>query len=161
MSIADWRGAKAIVAAAHRPDDVEHFIDTSTSDLHEAALELTDGRGVDMVLDAAGGTLFEPAVKSLRFGGRLAGLHSHERVDVDLVEIYSYERHITGLASVFMNGAHCANIFDQLAALFDSNLLTAPALKTWPLEQVADAYQTVQDGSAGIRQVLLPVDDEA
>ena len=161
MSIADWRGAKAIVAAAHRPDDVEHFIDTSTSDLHEAALELTDGRGVDMVLDAAGGTMFEPAVKSLRFGGRLAGLHSHERVDVDLVEIYSYERHVTGLASVFMNGAHCANIFDQLAALFDSNLLTAPALKTWPLEQVADAYQTVQDGSAGIRQVLLPVDDEA
>jgi len=161
MSIADWRGATAIVAAAHRLDDVEHFIDTSTSDLHEAVLELTDGRGVDIVLDAAGGTLFEPAVKSLRFGGRLAGLHSHERVDVDLVEIYSYERHITGLASVFMNGAHCANIFDQLAALFDSNLLTAPALRTWPLEQVADAYQTVQDGSAGIRQVLLPVNDEA
>ena len=161
MSIADWRGAKAIVAAAHRPDDVEHFIDTSSSDLHEAVLELTEGRGVDMVLDAAGGTLFEPAVKSLRFGGRLTGLHSHERVDVDLVEIYSYERHVTGLASVFMNGAHCANIFDQLAALFDSNLLTAPVLKTWPLEQVADAYQAVQDGSAGIRQVLLPVDDEA
>ena len=161
MSIAGWRGAKAIVAAARRPDDVEHFVDTSSSDLHEAVLELTDGRGVDMVLDAAGGTLFEPAVKSLRFGGRLAGLHAHERVDVDLVEIYSYERHVTGLASVFMNGAHCANIFDQLAALFDSNLLTAPATKTWPLEQVADAYQTVQDGSAGIRQVLLPVDDEA
>jgi NADPH:quinone reductase-like Zn-dependent oxidoreductase len=160
MSIADWRGAKAIVAATHRPDDVEHFIDTRTSDLHEAVLKLTDGRGVDMVLDAAGGTLFEPAVKSLRFGGRLAGLHSHERVDVDLVEIYSYERHVTGLASVFMNGAHCANIFDQLAALFDRDLLTAPAIKTWPLEQVADAYQTVQDGSAGIRQVLLPVDDE-
>src|SRR6187397_1438450 len=161
ISIADWRGAKAIVAAAHRPDDVEHFIDTSSSELHEAVLELTDGHCVDMVLDAAGGTMFEPAVKSLRFGGRLAGLHSHERVDVDLVEIYSYERHVTGLASVFMNGAHCANIFDQLAALFDSNLLTAPALKTWPLEQVADAYQTVQDGSAGIKQVLLPVDDEA
>src|SRR6516225_5905985 len=32
MSIADWRGAKAIVAAAHRPDHVEHFIDTSSSD---------------------------------------------------------------------------------------------------------------------------------
>jgi NADPH:quinone reductase-like Zn-dependent oxidoreductase len=161
MSIADWRGAKAIVATAHRPDDVEHFVDIGSNDLHEAVRELTDGRGVDMVLDAAGGRLFEPAVKSLRFGGRLAGLHSHERVDVDLTEIYSYERRITGLASVFMDGAHCASIFDQLAALFDSNLLTAPAIKTWPLEQVADAYQTVQDGSAGIRQVLLPVGGEA
>ena len=161
MSIADWRGAKAIVAAAHRPDDVEHFVDIGSNDLHEAVRELTDGRGVDMVLDAAGGRLFEPAVKSLRFGGRLTGLHSHERVDVDLTEIYSYERRITGLASVFMDGAHCASIFHQLAALFDSNLLTAPAINSWPLEQVADAYQTVQDGSAGIRQVLLPVGGEA
>jgi NADPH2:quinone reductase len=114
-----------------------------------------------MVLDAAGGRLFEPAVKSLRFGGRLTGLHSHERVDVDLTEIYSYERHVTGLASVFMDGAHCASIFDQLAALFDRGMLDPPAVKTWPLENVADAYQTVQDGSGGIRQVLLPTGGEA
>jgi NADPH:quinone reductase-like Zn-dependent oxidoreductase len=62
-TIAHWRGAKPIIAASHKLADVEHFIDTSSSDLHEAVLELTDGRGVDMVLDAAGGTLFEPAVK--------------------------------------------------------------------------------------------------
>jgi NADPH:quinone reductase-like Zn-dependent oxidoreductase len=41
-------------------------------------LELTGGRGADMVLDAVGGAPSEPAVKSLRFGGRLTGLHSHE-----------------------------------------------------------------------------------
>jgi len=160
-SIANWRGAKAIIAAVHRPDGVEHFIDTSSADLVEAVRELTGGRGVDMVLDGVGGPLFEPAVKSLRFGGRMTGLHSHERVDVDLTEIYSYERHITGLASVFMDGAHCANIFDQLAALFDRGLLTTPAVKTWPLQKVADAYQAVQDGSGGVRQVLLPAGDGA
>jgi hypothetical protein len=44
-------------------------------------------------------------------------------VEVDLVEIYSYERHVTGLASVFMDGTHCANIFDQFAALFERGLL--------------------------------------
>ena len=155
-SIAHWLGAKPIIASAHRPDDAAHFIDTNSSDLHKAVLELTDGRGVDMVLDTIGGALFEPAVKSLRFGGRLTGLHSHERVEVDLVEIYSYERRLTGLASVLMDGAHCANIFDQLAVLFDRDLLTVPAIKTWPLQKVADAYQTVQDGSARIKQVLLP-----
>src|SRR6188472_2967218 len=132
MSIANWRGARAIIAATHRPDGAQDFIDTSSADLVEAVREFTGGRGVDMVLDGVGGPLFEPAVKSLRFGGRMTGLHSHERVDVDLVEIYSYERHVTGLASVFMDGAHCANIFDQLAALFDRVLLDPPATKTWP-----------------------------
>jgi NADPH:quinone reductase len=155
--IAHWRGARSIIAGAHKPEGAELFIDTSSSDLRKTVLELTDGRGADMVLDTVGGALFEPALKSLRFGGRLTGLHSLERVDVDLVEIYSHERHVTGLASVFMDGAHCANIFDQLAALFDRGLLTAPATKTWPLELSAEAYQTVQDGSAGIKQVLLPV----
>jgi NADPH2:quinone reductase len=161
MSIANWRGARAIIAATHRPDGAQDFIDTSSADLVEPVRELTGGRGVDMVLDGVGGPLFEPAVKSLRFGGRMTGLHSHERVDVDLTEIYSYERHITGLASVFMDGAHCANIFDQLAALFDRGLLTTPAVKTWPLQKVADAYQAVQDGSGGVRQVLLPAGDGA
>jgi NADPH2:quinone reductase len=156
-AIARWRGAKSIIAGVHKPVGAEHFIDTSSTDLREAVLELTDGRGADMVLDTVGGALFEPAVKSLRFGGRLTGLHSHERVDVDLVEIYSYERHVTGLASVFMDGAHCANIFDQLAALFDRGVLTPPATRTWPLENSAEAYQTVQDGSTGIKHVLLPI----
>ena len=155
-SIANWLGAKPIIASGHRPDDAAHFIDTNSGDLRQAVLDLTDGRGVDMVLDTIGGALFEPAVKSLRFGGRLTGLHSHERVEVDLVEIYSYERRVTGLASVFMDGAHCANIFDQLAVLFDRDLLTVPAVKTLPLQKATDAYQTVQDGSARVRQVLLP-----
>jgi hypothetical protein len=31
-------------------------------------------------------------------------------------------------------------------------------VKTWPLENSAEAYQTVIDGSAGIKQVLLPSD---
>jgi NADPH:quinone reductase-like Zn-dependent oxidoreductase len=154
-AIARWRGAKSIVADRRRPDGAPHFIDISSSDLREAVYELTDGRGADMVLDTVGGALFEPALTSLRFGGRLSGLHSHERVEFDLVEIYSYERHVTGLASVFMDGAHCANIFDQLRALFDRDILTPPAIKTWPLANSAEAYQTVADGPRGIKQVLL------
>jgi len=160
-AIARWRGATSIIAGAHKAEGPDHFIDTSSSDLRDAMLDLTSGRGADMVLDTVGGALFEPAVKSLRFGGRLTGLHSHDRAEIDLVEIYSYERHVTGLASVFMDGAHCANIFDQLAALFDRGVLTPPAIKTWPLANSTQAYQTVQDGSAGLKQVLLPLNDMA
>jgi NADPH:quinone reductase-like Zn-dependent oxidoreductase len=160
-AIARWRGATPIIADARKPESVEDFIDTSTSELHEAVLELTGGRGADMVLDTVGGGLFESAIKSLRFGGRLTGLHSHERADVDLVEIYSYQRHVTGLASVFMDGTHCASIFDQLAALFDRAMLSVPAIRTWSLENSVEAYQTAHDGSGGVKQVLLPIGDDA
>lgn len=158
-AIARWRGAEPIVADRRRPDGVEHFIDTGSSDIREAVLELTDGRGADMALDTIGGALFEPALRSLRFDGRMVGIFSgpEPRVGFPLTEIYNRQLHLTGLASVFMDGAHVARIFDQLRPLFDRGLLVPPAVKTWPLENSAEAYQTVLDGSAGIKQVLLPI----
>jgi hypothetical protein len=87
----------------------------------------------------------------------MVGLHGGaEPITFDLNEIYSRQLHVTGLATVFYDGTHVARIFDQLRALFDHDLLAAPAVKTWPLEKSAEAYQTVIDGSAGIKQVLLP-----
>ena len=50
----------------------------------------------------------------------------------------------------------CRLGLDQLRPLFDRGFLAPPAVKTWPLEDSAEAYQTVLDGSAGIKQVLLP-----
>ena len=158
-AIARWRGAEPIVADRREPDGVEHFIDTSTSDIREAVLELTDGRGADLVLDAVGGALFEPALRSLRFDGRMVGIFSapEPRFDFSPAEIYNRQLRLTGLASVFMDGADVARIFDQLRPLFDRGDLVPPAVKTWPLENSAEAYQAVLDGSAGIKQVLLPL----
>jgi NADPH:quinone reductase len=156
-AIARWRGADPIVADRRKPDGVDHFIDTSSAGLREAVLGLTNGRGADLALDTKGGALFEPTLRSLRFDGRMAGIFSPpEPRDFPVSEIYNRQLHLTGLASVFMDGVDVARIFDQLRPLFDRGLLVPPAVKTWPLENSAEAYQTVQGGSAGIRQVLLP-----
>ena len=157
-AIARWRGAEPIIADRRRPDGAEHFIDTSSGDIREAVLELTGGRGADLALDTVGGALFQPALRSLRFDGRMTGIFSapEPQADFPVSEIYNRQLHVTGLASVFMDGADVARIFDQLRPLFDRGLLTPPAVQTWPLENAAEAYQTVLDGSAGIKQVLLP-----
>jgi NADPH:quinone reductase-like Zn-dependent oxidoreductase len=157
-AIARWRGAEPIIADRRRPDGAEHFIDTSSSDIREAVLELTGGRGADLALDAVGGALFQSALRSLRFDGRMTGIFSapEPQADFPVSEIYNRQLHVTGLASVFMDGADVARIFDQLRPLFGRGFLTPPAVQTWPLENAAEAYQTVLDGSAGIKQVLLP-----
>ena len=161
-AIARWRGADPIVADRRRPDGVERFIDTSSSDIRQAVLDLTGGRGADAALDTKGGAMFGPALRSLRFDGRMAGIFSlPEPQAFPVSEIYSRQLHLTGLASVFMDGVDVARIFDQLRPLFDRGLLGPPAVNTWPLENAAEAYQTVLDGSAGIKQVLLPADGGA
>lgn len=158
-SLARWRGAEVIVADRRKPDGVDLFIDTESSDIPEAALALTGGRGVDMVLDLVGGEMFEAAVRSLRFDSKMVGFFSapDARIEISPVEIYSRQVHVTGLASVFDDGADVARIFDQLRPLFDRGLLAPPAVKTWPLDKAAEAIQTVIEGSAGIKQVLSPI----
>ncbi|MEZ0112638.1 NADPH2:quinone reductase [Catenulispora sp. EB89] len=161
-AIAHWRGAKTIVAGRHRPEGVEHFIDTSaadgTVDLAEAVLDSTGGRGADLVLDTVGGPQFEPALRSLRFGGRMVGIFSapEPKISFSPAEIYNRQLRVTGLASVFLDGAYAAGIFDQLKPLFERGILAAPAVRTWPLAQGAEAYQAVMNGSSGIKQVLVP-----
>ncbi len=156
--IARWRGAETVVVGRRKPAGAGHFIDSTSSGIREAVLELTGGRGADAALDTVGGSLFVPTLNSLRFGGRMAGIFSspEPQAGFSVAEIYNRQLHVTGLASVFTDGADVARIFDQLRPLFDRGLLTPPAVKTWPLEKSAEAYQTVLDGSAGIKQVLLP-----
>jgi len=58
---------KLAVAAAHGAD---HGIDYTRSDLRAEALALAGGNGVDVVYDPVAGDLYEPAFRSLDWGGR-------------------------------------------------------------------------------------------
>jgi NADPH2:quinone reductase len=59
---------KLATAAAHGADD---GINYSTEDLKERVMALTDGNGVDVCFDPVGGDLFDAALSSLGWGGRI------------------------------------------------------------------------------------------
>jgi NADPH2:quinone reductase len=48
----------------------DHVVNYATEDLRERLKELTGGNGVDVVYDPVGGTLAEPALRSMAWGGR-------------------------------------------------------------------------------------------
>lgn len=78
VEIGALMGAK-VIAAASTPDKLEvarskgatHLINSSSEDLKERTKALTDGRGVDVVYDPVGGALFDAALRSLAFEGRI------------------------------------------------------------------------------------------
>src|ERR1700689_608557 len=86
--IANWKQAR-VIGADTRSDPIpgaESVINTKTEDLRERVQELTAGRGVDAVFDTVGGDLFEPALRSLRHGGRQVAIASpgHPQVTFNL-----------------------------------------------------------------------------
>ena len=52
-----------------RPYSGCRVINTTKEDVRERVFALTDGHGVDVVLDTVGGPMFEPALRSLGIGG--------------------------------------------------------------------------------------------
>ena len=68
-----------VIAAASSPEKLAvaksrgatHMIDTSSEDLRARVKDLTQGRGVDVVYDPVGGDLFDAALRSTAWEGRI------------------------------------------------------------------------------------------
>ncbi|MFV8751473.1 zinc-binding dehydrogenase [Nannocystaceae bacterium ST9] len=77
LQLCRWRGATVIGTASAskharlRELGVHHCIDYRTQDFELEVLRLTEGRGVDIVLDAVGGESWAKSYRSLRPLGRL------------------------------------------------------------------------------------------
>lgn len=158
--IARWLGARVIGADRHPIEDgiVDHQVNTATQDLKKTVLALTNARGADVVFDTVGGPLFGETLGSLRHRGRYVVISSAgaRRVSFNLVDFYHQELTLHGIDTIKYDLEASGEILDELRVGFDTSALTPPALLTFPLTAVADAYQAVERGTAGSKVVLLP-----
>ncbi|QRK12671.1 zinc-binding alcohol dehydrogenase family protein [Archangium violaceum] len=157
--IAHWRKARVIGAGtSERANDADAFINTTHKDLPTEVKALTGGKGVDVVLDAVGGPVFEPALKSLGLDGRQVVITSvgGKRVEFDLTDFYHNRQRLLGVDTAKLSGAEIAKIMDGLRAGFEEGKLQPPTVKTWSLAQATEAYEAVAKGDASAKHVLLP-----
>jgi NADPH:quinone reductase-like Zn-dependent oxidoreductase len=156
--IAHWRKAKVIGAdIAAGASDADAFVDTGRKELSLEVLQMTDGRGVDLVLDAVGGPMFEPCLHSLRVGGRQVAITSvgSGRVEFSLVDFYHRSQRLIGLDTLKLTGRQIAKIMDDLRTGFETGDLRVSAHRAWPLDQAIGAYEAVGRGDGPTKHVLL------
>jgi NADPH:quinone reductase-like Zn-dependent oxidoreductase len=156
--IAHWKGAKVIGADIREgQSDPDHLIITPGKDLAAEVKSLTHGVGVDLVLDAVGGPMFEAALNSLRQGGRQVVITSvgTRRVGLDLIDFYHGERRLIGVDTMKLTSAGIARIMDALREGFDAGHLKASPTTMWPFTKAVEAYRTVETGRSYTTHVLL------
>jgi NADPH2:quinone reductase len=158
IQIAHWK--KARVIGADRRDgasEADAFVNVKNKDLPSEVRGLTDGKGVDLVLDTVGGPLFEPSLRSLRIGGRQAAIASvgDGRVEFSLVDFYHNAARLIGVDTLKLTGPEIAKIMDTLRAGFDGGHLRPSPVETWTLDRGIEAYAAVETGKASSKQVLL------
>ncbi|MDB4875521.1 MAG: alcohol dehydrogenase zinc-binding protein [Gemmatimonadetes bacterium] len=156
--IAAWKQARVIgadIISVPMPG-TESVINTATEDLRERIMQLTAGRGVDVVLDAVGGPMFEPALRSLRYAGRQVAIASagDPRVSFNLIDFYHNRSRLLGVDSNGLTPRQVGEITDQLRLGFEVRALTPPPIEIVPFERAVDAYSRVAAGEAKAKQVL-------
>jgi NADPH:quinone reductase-like Zn-dependent oxidoreductase len=157
--IAHWLGATVIGAErSDKASDADLFINIKGKALDAEVKRLTHDQGVDLVLDVVGGPLFEPALKSLRRGGRQVAITSvgNRRVEFDLIDFYHELKRLIGVDSMKFTGQDIARDLDKLRDGFEQGDLEPSPVQTWPLANAVEAYQAVERGGLPAKQILLP-----
>jgi NADPH:quinone reductase-like Zn-dependent oxidoreductase len=157
--IAHWKKARVIGASrtSDNPSKADVIINATTTNLPEEVRRLTSDRGADLVIDGVGGPMFEPALKSLRHGGRQVAFTSMKdrTVSFDLVDFYHNLSRLLSVDTMKLTGAEIAKIMNELRLGFEGGQLQAPEITTWPFDRAIEAYQAVEKGSA-TKQILIP-----
>ena len=77
-------------------------IRTRAGDFHEAVMKATDGKGVNLVVNNVGGSVFAECIKSLAFEGRLATVGHMDRVlsaSLDLEALHGKRLTVFGVSN--------------------------------------------------------------
>jgi NADPH:quinone reductase len=144
--IANWKQAR-VIGAAITSDPIPGavaVINTETEDLRGRVLEVTGGKGADVVFDTVGGPMFEPALRSLRFGGRQVAISSTDpRVSFNLMDFYHNFSRLLGVDSYGLTSRQVAEIADELGPGFETGILKPLPIEVVPFEKAVDAYSQV------------------
>src|SRR4051794_8015515 len=140
--------AKADIARAAGATDV-----VLADGFKDAVKELTDGRGVDIVVDPVGGDRFTDSLRSLAPGGRLlvVGFTGGEIPTVKVNRLLLNNVDAVGVGWGAWAGTHPGYLLEQwaeLEPLLASGEVSAPEPVVHPLEQAAAAIKSLEDRTA-------------
>lgn len=140
----------------------ERGINYKTDDFVAVVKELTDGKGVDVVLDMVGGDYVAREIDCLANDGRIAliALLGGAKATIDLAQVLQRRLVISGSTLRPRTTAFKADIAAKLLQhawpLFAQKKLRPVIYKTFPLAQAADAH-ALMETSTHVGKIMLQV----
>ena len=162
IQIAKLLGARKIIATAGSKDKLlqaeqlgaTHTLDYSTGKFASKVRKITEGKGVEVVLDHVGGSVFEESLKALAWGGRvvLCGATAEAMATVNLRAVF--------FKSLSILGSTMGSLADlkEVLRFFDTGALKPVVDRTFPLEEAPVAQELLTD-RALFGKVVLTVGD--
>ena len=168
IQLAKQAGATVISTASSdeklerlREFGLDHGINYATTNFVERARELTDGRGVDLILDSVGGQTLADGVGVLAYRGTLVsvGVAGRGGSAMEARELWAQNNTLRG---VFLGGAlmtEYPRVHAMIADLIErvaNGEVRVEIDRTFPLAEAADAHAYIESRKAFGRVCLQP-----
>jgi NADPH2:quinone reductase len=163
VKIAKYIGAKRVIGVLRKEADRARTTGIPSDDwlvlekepLPQGLVEVTQGKGADVILDMVGGSSFESVNQCLAHRGRHVVIASIEpRVSFNLIDFYHREARLIGVDTLKFSFSESAGVLQEIVPLVNTGVLTPPALDSIAIEQGPRAYKAVLEGSAGRKQII-------
>ncbi len=134
----DTRKAERARAAGY-----EHVVDLSRESLRDGVRRLTDGKGVDVIVDGVSGRLTGEALASLAFGGTLviAGYAGGRMAEVDVTDIIWKAATVRGFTFRLFAPPTIAAASATLAGFLKEGALQPTVGRVFPMSEAAEAVR--------------------
>ena len=118
----------------------DHVINYNDEDIAKRVQEITDGRGVDVVLDHVGADFWPAAMKSLATGGRygICGVTTGYRAELQMGLLFLKYQTVFG---VFMGRKEDLR---QIVEMAGRGVIRGVIHQTFPLQDAAKAHETME-----------------
>lgn len=140
----------------------EKAINYHETDFVAATKDMTDGRGVDVVLDMVAGDYVQRNIDVLAMDGRLVmiGRQGGVKSEIDVMPILRKRLVLTGSTlrtrSVEEKGALARSVHQRVWPLFESDAVRVIVYRTFPLHDAAAAHR-LMDSGAHVGKIVLQV----
>jgi NADPH2:quinone reductase len=140
---------------------LDEGINYRTHDFVAEARRLTDGRGVDVVVDSVGGVTLQGSLAALAYRGRCVTVGDASRVRVEAVDVSGLRPSNQTLSGYFM-GAElltAPRVYDLIAAHLEAiarGELRVVIDRTYPLADAAAAHAYIESRQSFGRVLLVP-----
>jgi putative PIG3 family NAD(P)H quinone oxidoreductase len=138
----------------------DEAIDYRASDFVDEVKRLTEGRGVDVVLDMVGGPYIQRNLGILALEGRLVQIAflQSSRADLDLMNVMLRRLTLTGSTlrarSVALKAEIAAHLRREVWPLLEAGTVKPIIHATFPLEQARQAHE-LMESSAHLGKIML------
>ncbi|MFP6690283.1 MAG: zinc-binding dehydrogenase [Alphaproteobacteria bacterium] len=159
IQVAKLHGARVIASAGSdaklekaKELGADEVINYTTQSIREEALRMTDGFGVDLVIESVGGDVLVQSIDAVCENGRLitCGAHAGEVVPINVIELF--RKHMMLHGSHFAGKREVAHVLK----LVDEGKLTPVINAVMPFSEVHEAARKTAERDVFGKMVLVP-----